>query len=132
MDIFRRDPLVETFHYDRIKEASEEQLLHLSVLPLDSDPKKSEKHQTSTIGIQLDFSLAVKRFNVSGSISQINHIKDKRVETQADLTEQEIAELATPLLELVQRLTYEVSEIALNEPGTSLTFDQVKDQNVYK
>lgn len=132
MDIFRRDPLVETFHYDRIKEASEEQLLHLSVLPLDSDHEKSEKHQTSTIGIQLDFSLAVKRFNVSGSISQINHIKDKRVETQADLTEQEIAELATPLLELVQRLTYEVSEIALNEPGTSLTFDQVKDQNVYK
>ena len=132
MDIFRRDPLVETFHYDRTKETSEEQLLHLSVLPLDSDHKKSEEHQTSTIGIQLDFSLAVKRFNVSGSISQINHIKDKRVETQADLTEQEIAELATPLLELVQRLTYEVSEIALNEPGTSLTFDQVKDQNVYK
>lgn len=129
MDIYRRHPLVEAFHYDRVKEETGERNLHLSVLPLDTDQPRSVDPQTSTIGIQLDFSLEVKRFKVSGTISQINHIKNKVVETQADLTEQEIAELATPLLELVQRLTYEVSEIALNEPGISLSFDQVSQSS---
>ena len=125
MDIYRRNPLVESFHYERIKEETGERNLHLSVLPLDSNQPKSLENQTSTIGIQLDFSLEVKQFKVSGGISQINHIKNKIVEAQEDLTEQEIAELATPLLELVQRLTYEISEIALNEPGITLNFDQV-------
>lgn len=125
MDIYRRNPLVESFHYDRIKEETGERTLHLSVLPLDANQPNSVDQQTSTIGLQLDFSLEVQRFKVSGSISQINHLKNRIVETQDDLSEQEITELATPLLELVQRLTYEVSEIALNEPGISLAFDQV-------
>lgn len=127
MNIYRRQPLVETFHYDRIKEETGERTLHMSVLPMDTNQPASVDQQTSTIGIQLDFSLEVKRFKVSGSISQINHVKDKIIESRADLTEQEISELATPLLELVQRLTYDISEIALNEPGFSLNFNQINE-----
>ncbi|MEO1771353.1 DUF1149 family protein [Candidatus Enterococcus ferrettii] len=125
MEIHRRHPLVEAFHYDRIQEDTEEQLLNLSILPLETEHPESLEHHTSTVGTRLDFSLTVKKFKISGGITQINHIKNKQVETQEDLTEAEIAELATPLLALVQRLTYEVSEIALNEPGTSFDFTQV-------
>lgn len=125
MDIFRRNPLVESFHYDRLKEEPAEQVLNLSILPLETEQPEALERQTSTIGLRLDFSLAVKKFQVSGTISQINHIKDKVVEEQEDLTEGELTELAAPLLELVQRLTFDISEIALNEPGTSLSFDQV-------
>ena len=124
MDIFRRNPLVESFHYDRVKEEAAEQVLNLSVLPLETDQPAALERQTSTICTRLDFSLVVKKFRVSGTISQINHIKNKIVEEQEDLTEAELTELAEPLLKLVQRLTFEVSEIALNEPGTSLSFDQ--------
>lgn len=125
MDIFRRNPLVESFHYDRVKEEPGEQVLNLSILPLETEQPEALDRQTSTIGLRLDFSLAVKKFQVSGTISQINHIKDKVVEEQEDLNEAELSELASPLLDLVQRLTFEVSELALNEPGTSLTIDQV-------
>ncbi|EOH88368.1 DUF1149 family protein [Enterococcus pallens] len=127
MDIHRRNPLVESFHYDRIKEDTTDQVLNLSILPLDTEQPESLEHETSTIGTRLDFSLTVKKLKVSGGISQINHIKNKRIETEEDLTENEIAELVTPLLELVQRLTYEISEIALNEPGISLDFNQMND-----
>lgn len=127
MDIHRRNPLVESFHYDRVKEDTTDQVLNLSILPLDTEQPESLEHETSTIGTRLDFSLTVKKLKVSGGISQINHIKNKRIETKEDLTENEIAELVTPLLELVQRLTYEISEIALNEPGISLDFNQMND-----
>lgn len=127
MDIHRRNPLVESFHYDRVKEDTTDQVLNLSILPLDTEQPESLEHETSTIGTRLDFSLTVKKLKVSGGISQINHIKNKRIETEEDLTENEIAELVTPLLELVQRLTYEISEIALNEPGISLDFNQMND-----
>lgn len=129
MDIHRRNPLVESFHYDRIQDTTEQQLLNLSILPLDTEQPESLEHQTCTIGTRLDFSLTVKKFKVSGGISQINHIKNKLVETKEDLTESEIAELVTPLLEIVQQLTYETSEIALNEPGTFLDFNQVNGSN---
>ncbi|EOH92474.1 DUF1149 family protein [Enterococcus pallens] len=126
MNIHRRNPLVEAFHYDRVKtEQSEDQVLNLSILPLETEQPEPLKRQTSTIGLRLDFTLTVKQFKVTGSISQINHIKDKVVETREDLTESELSELAAPLLELVQRLTYEISEIALNEPGTMLAFNEV-------
>ncbi|OJG73335.1 hypothetical protein RV10_GL004744 [Enterococcus pallens] len=118
---------MESFHYDRIKEDTTDQVLNLSILPLDTEQPESLEHETSTIGTRLDFSLTVKKLKVSGGISQINHIKNKRIETEEDLTENEIAELVTPLLELVQRLTYEISEIALNEPGISLDFNQMND-----
>lgn len=127
MDIHRRNPLVESFHYDRVQEDQTDQVLNLSILPLDTEQPETLEHKTSTVGTRLDFSLTVKKFRVSGGISQINHIKNKLVETQGDLTETEIAELVTPLLELVQRLTYEVSEIALNEPGFSLNFNQINE-----
>ncbi len=125
MDIHRRNPLVESFHYDQAKEDTTDQVLNLSILPLDTEQPESLEHETSTIGTRLDFSLTVKKLRLSGGISQINHIKNKRIETEEDLTETEITELVTPLLELVQRLTYEISEIALNEPGISLDFNQM-------
>ena len=102
-------------------------MFNLSILPLDTEQPEALEHKTSTIGTRLDFSLTVKKFRVSGGINQINHIKNKLVETKEDLTETEIAELVTPLLELVQRLTYDISEIALNEPGFSLNFNQINE-----
>lgn len=96
MDIHRRNPLVESFHYDRIQDTTEQQLLNLSILPLDTEQPESLEQQTCTIGTRLDFSLTVKQFKVSGGISQINHIKNKLVESQDDLTESEITELVTP------------------------------------
>ncbi|MDN6437821.1 MAG: DUF1149 family protein [Lactococcus sp.] len=33
-----------------------------------------------------------------------------------------MSELAAPLFDLLQRLTYEITEIALDQPGVSLEF----------
>ena len=46
---------------------------------------------------------------------------DKENET-VWLTQEEMSELAAPLFDLLQRLTYEITEIALDQPGVSLEF----------
>lgn len=121
MKIHRRSPVIEKYHYDNLKENRTNQELHLSILPLE----ESIERLTSTLGLKLDFSISIKSFVVSGCISQIVHIKGKNIVEKEDLKDEELSELAAPLLDLIGRMTYEVSEIALNEPGTALNFSTV-------
>jgi hypothetical protein len=59
---------------------------------------------------------------VSGHISQLSYIRDLVIENREQLDQEKMQELAAPLFDLLKRLTYEVTEIALDEPGISLEF----------
>lgn len=50
------------------------------------------------------------------------HIKNRIVNEPSEFTKEEVENLAAPLLDIVQRLTYEVTEIALDRPGIKLEF----------
>lgn len=50
------------------------------------------------------------------------HIKKRIVNEPSEFTKEEVENLAAPLLDVVQRLTYEVTEIALDRPGIKLEF----------
>ncbi|HGD9460742.1 TPA: DUF1149 family protein, partial [Streptococcus agalactiae] len=41
----------------------------------------------------------------------------------SEFSQDEVENLAAPLLEIVKRLTYEVTEIALDRPGVTLEFN---------
>jgi hypothetical protein len=60
---------------------------------------------------------------ISGKISQVNHILNRKIEKQTDLQPQEVKELVAPLFDVVQRLTYDVTEIVLDKPGIKLNFE---------
>lgn len=74
--------------------------------------------------------MVFEEFVVSGSLGQVSLFKNRKIESQEDLTKEELDQLLSPLFELVKRLTYEVSEIALDEPGVTIQFDQVNQQSV--
>lgn len=128
MNIERYKPKVNSFHYQAKEDYKEYETnfkIHITPLRI---AYPAEQDDTSTLGIRLDFDMVFDAFVVSGSLGQVNLFKDRRIELQEDLTKEELDELLMPLFLLVKRLTYEVSEITLDEPGVTVQFDQINNQ----
>ncbi|MGM0301253.1 hypothetical protein IGI66_000845 [Enterococcus sp. AZ048] len=130
MNIERYKPKVNSFHYQAKEEYEEyETSFKIHITPL-RIAYPSDQENTSTLGIRLDFDMVFEAFVISGSLGQVNIVTDQKVETQEDLSKEELDELLMPLFLLVRRLTYEVSEIALDEPGVKVQFDQMNTQTM--
>ncbi|HAP6104351.1 TPA: DUF1149 family protein, partial [Enterococcus faecium] len=74
------------------------------------------------------FRLVFDTYVLSGSVSQINHILNRKIEGQNDVTQEEVDELVAPLFDIVRRMSYEVTEIALDQPGVKLNFQSEKQE----
>lgn len=83
--------------------------------------KDKEANNTSVVAV-LQFMIVRDEFVISGIISQMNHIQNRIVNNPKDFSQEEAEYLAAPLLDTLQRLTYEVTEIALDRPGINLEF----------
>lgn len=130
MNIDRYRPKVNSFHYNTKEDYEEyETAFKIHITPL-RIAYPANQDNSCTLGIRLDFSMVFEEFVISGSLGQVNLFKDRRIESQEDLTQEELDELMKPLFLLVKRLTYEVSEIALDEPGVTIQFDQVNQQSI--
>lgn len=130
MNIERYKPKVNSFHYDTKEDYEKyETAFKIHITPL-RIAYPADQDNSSTLGIRLDFTMIFEEFVISGSLGQVNLFKDRRIESQEDLTQEELDELMKPLFLLVKRLTYEVSEIALDKPGVTIDFDPVNQQAV--
>lgn len=122
MEIKRQKPMVEAYHYDqRIPDQEYETKLNVGFAPLESNDPNYPK-ENSILGARLEFVLAFKQYVLSGQISQINHIVNRKITKQEDLSKEEIDEIVAPLFDLVERISYEVTEVATDEPGLKLNF----------
>lgn len=123
MNIKRQQEVVEGFHYDmRTKEMDDlETGLRVGVHPMKSTDENYPKENT-IISVRLEFTLVFDEYVLSGAISQINHLINRIVKAQHDITQEEVDKLVEPLFNIVQRLAYEVTEIALDKPGIKLNF----------
>ena len=83
--------------------------------------RNEEKNSTSMIVI-LTFMIVFDRFVISGTITQTNHIQGRLAQEPREFEHEEVEELARPCLTMLNRLTYEVTEIALDLPGINLEF----------
>lgn len=70
----------------------------------------------------LQFVIVKEEFVISGVISQMVRILDRLVDKPSEFAQEEVESLAAPLLDMVKRLTYDVTEIALDRPGINLEF----------
>ena len=52
----------------------------------------------------------------------MNHVEGRIVDQPSDFSQEEVETLARPSLDMLNRLTYEVTEIALDLPGINLEF----------
>ncbi|EPH96843.1 MULTISPECIES: DUF1149 family protein [unclassified Enterococcus] len=126
MEIRRQKEVVEAFHYDQ-KAADQKIESELSVgfAPLKANDENYPKEH-SIIGARLEFQMVFDTYILSGKVSQINHVLNRQIAGKDDVTQEEVDQLVAPLFELVQRLAYEVTEIALDEPGVKLNFQSEK------
>lgn len=125
MEIKRQKPLIEAYHFDqRKKEEKDLQTrIHIGFTPLKA-PNEDYPKENSIIGTRLRFEIVFTQFIIRGAMGQINHIVNQDIQRQDDLSKAEIDELMEPLFDILQRLTYEVTEIITDKPGVNLDFER--------
>ncbi|MGM0124105.1 hypothetical protein IGI37_001479 [Enterococcus sp. AZ194] len=122
MELKRHKEIVEAFHFDkRNPEVEVETELKVGFAPLTSSDSDYPK-ENSIIGVRLEFKIVFEEFILTGAVSQVNHFINQKIDNQEDLTQEEADELVAPLFDIVKRMTYEITEIALDQPGVELNF----------
>lgn len=128
MQVRRSRPVVDRFSYEKqginTRDPSETTLKTDMVL-LSKEIKDAQ--MLSTVGIQLEFVVVFSRFVINGKINQINYIVGKEIQDETDFSAEELHDLLAPLFDVIHRLTYEVSEIILDEPGVDLDFSPITE-----
>lgn len=72
--------------------------------------------------MEVPFALQLERFKIEGLISQIVQLSEF-FGVPSDIPVEEMRELSRPLIKYIERLTYEITEIAFDEPGITLNFE---------
>ncbi|MDN6119045.1 MAG: DUF1149 family protein [Lactococcus sp.] len=126
MNIEREKEFVHQFHYDARNLAWEEEngtpetALNVQFQLVDQVENLADT-DTAINGL-LSFMIVLENLVISGNIGQLSIIRGQVIENKEQLSQEEMSELAAPLFDLLQRLTYEITEIALDQPGVSLEF----------
>ena len=124
MELQREQEFVSQYHFDarnfewEKKNGTPETKVDVNFQLIE---RNEEKNSTSMIVI-LTFMIVFDRFVISGTITQTNHIQGRLVQEPSEFEHEEVEELARPCLTMLNRLTYEVTEIALDLPGINLEF----------
>ena len=117
-----RKVFVNRYHYDvRNHEWEKENGVPKTNVEVTFQLHHKEANNTSVVAV-LQFMIVRDEFVISGIVSQMNHIQNRIVNNPKDFSQEEAEYLAAPLLDTLQRLTYEVTEIALDRPGINLEF----------
>ena len=124
MEIIREKEFVNQFHYDaRNLEWEKEHGAPKTKAEVTFQLVKRDTETNETVLVaRLQYMIVKDEFVISGVISQGNRIQSRIVQEPSELTQEEVQDLASPLLDMLKRLTYEVTEIALDRPGINLEF----------
>lgn len=125
MEVLREQEFVNQYHYNArnlewekengTPETNFEVTFQLS--------NKDTVNKVTSIVAVLQFIVVRDEFVISGVVSQLVHVQDRLVNEPSEFSQEEIENLAAPLLQIVKRLTFEVTEIALDRPGITLEFN---------
>ena len=124
MNIEREKEFVHQFHYDarnlewEAENGTPETGLNVHFQLVDQVDNDTD----TAINAMLSFVIVLENLVISGNIGQLSVIRGQVIENKEQLTQEDMSELATPLFDLLKRLTYEVTEVALDQPGISLEF----------
>ena len=132
MEISRFKPKVDEFCYYSLSRAEQDSTtgltkLNVSLTPLQTNYLAKEEKK-SVIGVRVNFSFPISECVLRGSLSQVNTVYNRSIKQANDLTEVEIDEMISPLFSMIQRLTYDVTEIALDQPGKTIDFEQISKE----
>lgn len=125
MDIVTNKIVVEKYNFETIMEENEQfenkiELEVHEVEPVNGNVELMSKGKIFKIIIP--FLLVLENFRIDGRISRIIQLKDFFGDF-SDLEAVDVEGLSNPLIDYIKRLTYDVTEIAFDEPGVSLDFN---------
>lgn len=124
MQLVREKEFVNQYHYDarnlewEKENGTPETNFEVTFQLINKDEARKE---TAIVSV-LQFVIVKEEFVISGVISQMVRILDRLVDKPSEFAKEEVESLAAPLLDMVKRLTYDVTEIALDRPGINLEF----------
>ncbi|HEL2110323.1 TPA: DUF1149 family protein [Streptococcus suis] len=124
MEIIRDKEFVNQYHFDaRNHEWEKENGIPETKLKVDFQliEQNKEENKTAMITI-LRFMIVLNHFVISGAMSQAVQLPNRYIQEPTEFTDEEKRELVEPLLNILKRMTYEVTEIAFDAPGVNLEF----------
>ncbi|MBC1585620.1 DUF1149 family protein [Listeria seeligeri] len=125
MDIVTDKIVVEKYNFETILEENgqTENKIELEVHEVEPIGGNEELMAKGRIfKITIPFALTLEKFRIDGRISRIVQVKDYFGQF-SDLAIPDVEGLSNPLIDYIKRLTYDVTEIAFDEPGISLDFN---------
>ena len=124
MEIQREKEFVSQYHYDaRNLEWEKENGTPETKVDVNFQLlNQNHEEQVTSIVVIVSFMVVFDAFLISGTISQSNHIIGRIINEPSEFEQDEVEQLASPSLSILNRLTYEVIEIALDLPGINLEF----------
>lgn len=99
MEIKRYNSKLGSFHCVVIDEPRESPAPELNVNILLLDIPVIDQLEDSCLGLKVSFNLFFPKFDLVGTIEQVVKISGKLIETETDLTNEEMSELLDPLFQ---------------------------------
>lgn len=126
MELIRQQEFVQGFHYDALPaEHSEETAINVSLNPFEiQEEMEIDPEKNSILGLRIEFKIILDKVMLTGDVAQFVQIVDRKIEKIEDLSQDEVNELVRPLFVLIERMAFELTEIALDAPGIQLNFSQ--------
>ncbi|HEL1586620.1 TPA: DUF1149 family protein [Streptococcus suis] len=124
MEIIRDKEFVNQYHFDaRNKEWEKENGVPTTKIKVDFQllERSQEKNTTTLVNI-LRFMIVLEHHVISGAFSQRVQLINRLVQEPSEFTAEEKHTLVEPLLDILKRMTYDVTEIAFDAPGVNLEF----------
>jgi hypothetical protein len=127
MIIERQKPTVYNYHFDqRIPQYEAEHGVPETKLNVNlqvMDRAEFDIAETDTlVHVDFRFQIILETTMISGVITQIALAKDHVFVPEEQVSQEISKQFAEPLFDILQRLTYEVTEIAFDEPGITIEF----------
>ncbi len=121
--IKRQQRIVEAYHYDNtVPDSRVETDLRVSFSPIEVE--KNYQKQLSTC-CSLRISIVFVDFVYQGRLAKLITLLIVKLKKQRYFA-RKVDELVRPLFSIVERLSYEVTEIALDRPGVQLNFSTIR------
>ena len=128
LTIEREQEFVNQFHYDarnyewEKENGTPETNLNVQFQLVPTEQLENAVEGDTAIHTVLTYLIALDHIVLSGFVSQLNYVRGRVIEEQEELEQEELAQLAAPLFDLLKRLVYETTEVALDQPGINLEF----------
>ena len=126
MELIRQAEFVQSFHYNALpQEHTEETAINVSINPFEiKEEMNIDPEHNSVLGLRIEFKIVLEKVVLNGDVAQFVQVVGQKIEKIEDLTSEEVNELVRPLFILIERMSYEITEIALDAPGIQLNFSQ--------